>query len=120
MFKLSKLQAEYAQQADNIRHDVQTAFARLDASRRIVRLYVDKILPKAETNVASADFGYVAGTVNFLRLIEAQRELQELREKHQVAIADFHRRQAELERAVGAQIPAAAAPELVPEMQTDE
>jgi outer membrane protein TolC len=105
MFRVSKMQAEYAQQVDNIRHDVQTAFARVDASRKTVRLYADKILPAAESNVASANAGYVAGRVDFLRLIEAQRELLELQEKHQEAIAEFHRRQAELERAVGAPIP---------------
>lgn len=105
MFRVSKMQAEYAQQVDNIRHDVQTAFARVDASRKTVRLYADKILPAAESNVASANAGYVAGRVDFLRLIEAQRELLELQEKHQEATAEFHRRQAELERAVGAPIP---------------
>jgi outer membrane protein TolC len=108
MFRLNKQRAEYEQQVDNIRRDVQTAFARLDASRRTVHLYVDKILPAAQGNVASANAGYVAGNVDFLRLIEAQRELLELREKHQEAIADFHRRQAELERVVGAPIPFAA------------
>lgn len=105
MFKVSKMQAEYAQQVDNVRHEVQTAFARLDASRRNAHLYSGKILPTAEASVASANAGYVAGTVDFLRLIEAERELLELREKHQEAIAEFYRRQAELERAVGAPIP---------------
>lgn len=104
MFKLSRMQAEYAQQVDNIRQAVQTAFARLDASRRNVHLYSRKIIPTAEASVASADAGYVAGTVDFLRLIEAERELLGLREKRQEAIAEYHRRRAGLERAVGAPI----------------
>lgn len=101
MFRLNRMQAEYRQQVDSIRQDVETGLARLDGSRRTVALYTDRILPKARENVESANAGYVAGTVDFLRLIEAQRELIELQEKHQSAIADYHRRRAELERAVG-------------------
>ena len=108
MYRLSKLQAEYDQEVDNIRYDVQTAYVRLDASRRNVRLYAGKILPAAESNIASANAGYVAGNVDFLRVIEAQRELLELREKHQEAIAEFYRRRAELERVVGGPLPAAS------------
>jgi outer membrane protein TolC len=107
-YRLQKMQHEYNQAADNIRNDVQAAFARLDASRRQVQLYGDKIVPVAEQSVESANSGYVAGTVDFLRLIEAQRELLDLQEKQQEAIADFRRREAELERVVGAPIQGAA------------
>lgn len=103
-FRLSKLQAEYEQQVDNILHDVQAGLARLDGSRQKVALYTDRILPAARANVESANSGYVAGTVDFVRLIEAQRELIELQEKHQEAITECHRRRAELERVVGASI----------------
>ena len=57
---------------------------------------------------------------DLLRLVEAQRQTLALREKHQMAIADFHRRMAELERAVGGDvlsrkmIPAAPASETPP------
>lgn len=103
-FRLSKMQAEYDQQVDNILHDVEAGLARLDGSRQKVALYTDRILPAARANVESANSGYVAGAVDFLRLIEAQRELIELQEKHQEAIAEYHRRRAELERVIGAPI----------------
>jgi outer membrane protein TolC len=45
--------------------------------------------------------GYAGGKVDFLRLIEAQRELIELQEKQQEAVTEYFRRRAELERAVG-------------------
>ncbi|MSR56083.1 MAG: TolC family protein [Planctomycetaceae bacterium] len=102
MFRLNRMQAEYQQHVDSIRQDVEMGLARLDGSRRTVALYTDRILPKARENVESATSGYEATTLDFLRLIEAQRELIELQEKHQAAIADYHRRRAELERAVGA------------------
>jgi outer membrane protein, heavy metal efflux system len=98
---LRKLQAEYDQQLDNVRHDVEVALARLEAGRRNVRLYANQILPAARASLASAESGYTAGAVDFLRLIQAQRELIELEEKDQEAVAEFHRHRAELERAVG-------------------
>jgi outer membrane protein TolC len=100
-FRLRKMQAEYEQQIDSIRHDVEAGFARLDGSRKMALLYDQKILPAARKNVESANAGYAAGKVDFLRLIQAQRELIELQEKQQEAVAEYFRRRAELERAVG-------------------
>ena len=101
LWQVHKMQADYDQAADNIRSEVQSAHARVRGSRRTVRLYESKILPAAQDNVAAARAGYEAGTVDFLRLVEAQRQIIELREKHQMAITEYHRRSAELERAVG-------------------
>jgi outer membrane protein TolC len=114
MFRLSRMQAEYDQQVDNIRHDVEAGLARLEGSHQTVSLYESRILPAATANVESANAGYVAGTVDFLRLIEAQRELIELQEKHQIALADYQRRRAELERVVGAPLSDLAAPAVPP------
>ena len=101
MFRVSKLQAEYDQQADNIQNDVQAGCARVDASRQTVELYANRILPAARDNVSSAVSGYTAGKLDFLRLIEAQRELIELQNNQQAAIAEYHRRRAELDRVIG-------------------
>ena len=104
LWRVHKMQAEYTQAADNIRSDVQTAYARARGSRRTARLFETKILPAAQENVAAARAGYEAGTVDFLRLVEAQRQSLDLREKYQRVIADHHRRLAELERAVGGDV----------------
>ena len=79
--------------------------SRLRASRRMLDLYEQKLLPATEENVAAAKNGYTAGTVDFLRLVQAQREFIELSEKYQQAIVEFHRNRAELDRVVG--VPAA-------------
>lgn len=102
MFRVSKLNAEYQQQADNVRHDVETAYARLEASLRTAGLYATKIIPAAQQNVSAATSAYVADRLDFLRLIEAERELIELQDKQQEVITEYHRRRATLERAVGA------------------
>jgi outer membrane protein TolC len=104
MFRVNKMQAEYDAQVDSIRNEVQAAHARLEGSFETVRLYVETILPTAQANVESANAGYVATQVDFLRLVEAERQLIELQEKHQEAVAEYHRRRAELERVVGTPI----------------
>ena len=95
------MQAEYDQAADSIRGEVQSAFARVRGSRRKNEVFESKILPAANDNLRAAQSGDEAGTVDFLRLIEAQRQMLDLREKYQTAIAEYHRRAAELERVVG-------------------
>lgn len=100
-FQVQKLHAELDQATDNIRNEVQAAWARVQGGIQTVRIYDTKILVAANENLAAARAGYSAGTVDFLRLIEAQRATIDLKEKHQMAVADLHRRWAELERAVG-------------------
>ena len=104
LWRVHKMQAEYAQATDTIRSEVQSAHARVSGSQRKVRVFESKILPAAQDNLRAAESGYEAGTVDFLRLIEAQRQVLDLREKHQMAITDFHRRAAELSRAVGQEV----------------
>lgn len=100
-FRVNKLQAEYDREVDLVKNEVQGAYARLAAGRRTVQLYADRILPTAEDNVAAATSAYTAGTVDFLRLVQTQRELIELKENYQQALVDFQRNRAELDRVVG-------------------
>lgn len=102
IFRVNKMQAEYDSQVDGVRNEVQAGFARLEGGYKTARLYSDTILPAAEANVAAASAGYEAGKIDFLRLVEAERQLIGLQEKSQEAIAEYHRRRAELERAAGA------------------
>jgi outer membrane protein TolC len=104
MFRLHKLQAEYDAQVDGIRNEVQAAHARLERSLETVQLYVNTILPAAQLNVEAASAGYEAGNLDFLRLVEAERQFIELQEKHQEAVAEYHRNRAELDRVVGAEL----------------
>jgi outer membrane protein TolC len=105
LFRANQRRAEFEQQIASIRNDVQAAHARLVESRRVVELYRQTLLPVADQNVASARSGYVAAKVDFLRLIEAQRQLIMLQERSYEAQTDYHRRVAELERLVGGPLP---------------
>src|SRR5712691_3289142 len=106
--RVHKMQAEYNQARDTVWQDVAAAYARANGSRQTIRLFENKLLPTAEENVATAKSGYSSGTLDFLRVIEAQRQVIELREQQQMAIVEWHRRRAELERSVGASVTATA------------
>ncbi|MBI3464161.1 MAG: TolC family protein [Planctomycetes bacterium] len=114
MFRANQRRAEFEQQIDTIRNDVQAAYARVVESRRVTELYRQTLLPVAEQNVESARAGYVAARVDFLRLIEAERQLISLQEASYEAEADYHRRLAELERLVGGPLPQVPSNEEVP------
>jgi outer membrane protein TolC len=99
--RIAQRRAELARQTDQVNFQVQEAYARLQRSDRSVRLYQKTILPAAEKNVKSAESAYTTGKIPFLSLIEAQRNVVNLRDRYYEALADYFRRRAALERAVG-------------------
>jgi outer membrane protein TolC len=92
---------EYQNLLDSVRFEVQSAYDRAAQSREVVRLYEEKILPVSQRNIESAQANYTSGKLDFLRLLDAERQLYSQREIYYQAIAEYHRRLAELERAVG-------------------
>jgi outer membrane protein, heavy metal efflux system len=93
--------AEYQERLDQVRYEVQSAFERASQSGRVVQLYKERILPAAQRSLDSAQANYTSGKLDFLRLLDAERQLNTQREMYYQAIAEYHRRLAELERAVG-------------------
>jgi outer membrane protein, heavy metal efflux system len=99
---------EYQNLLDDVRYEVQSADVRAEQARQVVILYRESILPVSRRNVDSAQANYTSGKLDFLRLIDAQRQLNAQQEMYYRAIAEYHRRLAELDRAVGARIETAA------------
>lgn len=106
-FRLGQRKAEYQQRQLDIQYDVQAAYEAVQESKQAAELYSKKFLPFAEQNVDVARSNYDVGKTTFLSLAQAQRQLIEVRAKYQQTIADYHRRMAELERAVGGTMPPA-------------
>ena len=115
MFRISQRRAEYRQRVDDINREVQTAWEQLEAAKDLVQLYQRRIVPTARQNVESARAGYLSGRVDFLRLIEAERQLIFLLQEQEDLVAQYHILRAELERAVAAPLPSQNGPELGPE-----
>jgi outer membrane protein, heavy metal efflux system len=104
-FRLSQRRAEYRQRVDDINREVQTAYEQLSATQQLVELYERRTVPAATQNVESARAGYIAGRVDFLRLIEAERQLIGLLQEEQDLLASYHAQRAELERVIGGPVP---------------
>jgi outer membrane protein TolC len=100
--KIVQKQAELMSQVNQVQFQVQEAYAQLVESQRILALYNKEILPAAEKNVKAAQAAYVAGKIPFLSLIEAERNVVNLRDRYFEATADYFRRQANLERVIAA------------------
>ena len=99
--RLQQRRAEYQARLDQVRFDVQSAAIRAGQAQQAVGLYRDRILPATERNLQSAQVNYTAGKIDFLRLVDAQRQITLQRDMYYQALAEYHRRVAELERAVG-------------------
>ena len=68
-------------------------------------VYEERLLPIAKQSIESARASYMAGRMDFLRLIELQRQLLALKEEYYAALAEYHQRPATLDRVVGAPLP---------------
>lgn len=108
--KITQRHAEYASRVNQVQFQVQEAYEQLLESERVLALYEKTILPAARENVKAAQSAYVTGKTPFLSLIEAQRNLVNLRDRNYEATADYFRRFATLERVIGAPITAAGDP----------
>jgi outer membrane protein TolC len=100
--KLQSRRAEFERLVDDLANEIYAAHARLVESQRNSLLYDQTIVPAAEKNVDSARAGYASGNVDFLRLIDARRQLIALHEQQIEALSNYHRSAAELSRTVGA------------------
>jgi len=63
------------------------------------------LVPKAEELLGASETAYMAETIDFLSLIDAQRTLLEYQLLYERSVTDNQQRLAELEMLVGAQLP---------------
>lgn len=99
-------QAALESQINEITFEVEQAYQRLVESRQSLLVYQERLLPTARQSVDSARASYDAGSLDFLRLVSSQRESLSIQEAYFQAMAEYHKRLAELDRAVGTPPPA--------------
>ena len=102
--KVAQKQAELSSRVNQVQFQVQEAYEQVIESEQILALYEKTLLPAARDNVKAAQAAYTTGKTPFLSLIEAQRSLIQLRDRNYLTSADYHRRLASLERAIGGPI----------------
>jgi len=76
-----------------------------DDSNRKIKLYGDILMPKAEELLGASETAYMAETIDFLSLIDAQRTLLQYQLLYERSITDNQQKLAELEMLAGAQLP---------------
>lgn len=83
----------------------QRALYEFENSGRQVKLYEGALIPRAQELIGASEAAYLAGTVDFLNLINAQQTLLQFRLERERSWADQQQRLAELEMLAGADLP---------------
>jgi outer membrane protein TolC len=76
----------------------------IEESQRKINLNGDILIPKAEQLVNASETAYMAGTVDFLSLIDSQRMLLQYNLDYQRVITDNQQKLAEMEMLVGTEL----------------
>jgi len=92
---------------DAIRRDVEQAFVRARMALVLHDLFAGSHVPHAEQALRVTEAAYVAGTDDLTSLLETVRNVERVHLEHVGASADFEKAYADLERAVGSDLPRA-------------
>jgi cobalt-zinc-cadmium efflux system outer membrane protein len=99
--RIAQQEAALEAQINEISFEVEQAYQRVVESRQTLEIFQQRILPRSRHSVEAARASYIAGRLDFLRLIESQRQLLSLEDRFYQATAEYHQRLAELQRLVG-------------------
>jgi cobalt-zinc-cadmium efflux system outer membrane protein len=103
-------EADRRRTTDGIRRDVQQAYLRAKTALVQHDLFAGTHLPHAEQALHVTEAAYVTGESDLTTLLETVRNIERVHLEHVMAAADFEKAYADLERAVGAELPRPAAP----------
>lgn len=103
--KAQQQRKDYETLLDSVARQVQDALIVAGIADEQVHFYRDQSLPQAKENVESAQRTYRAGEKDIIVLIDAQKSLIVQRQAYVEVWRDYAIAMAELERAVGGQLP---------------
>lgn len=101
--RVAREQALLQSQVNELNFEVEQAYRQVEESQKTLNVYELNILPTARHSIDAARASYLAGRLDFLRLVESQRQLLTLQERYYEAVTDYMQRQAELARLTGSQ-----------------
>ncbi len=84
---------------------IEKAIYEFENSARQVGLYDEALVPRAQELIAASEAAYLAGSIDFLNLINAQQQLLQFRLERERFWADQQQKLAELEMLAGAGSP---------------
>ncbi len=103
--RIARQEAAYLAVRNMTLFEVKDAVARLEAAQKTVNLYSRGLIPQSEQSFKAAIAAYETAKIDFLSLLEAQRALRDTKLGYYKAVADLEQRSAELERAIGRELP---------------
>ncbi|HOW35633.1 MAG TPA: TolC family protein [Candidatus Omnitrophota bacterium] len=101
---LAMVKAEYKGKENSVLFELNDAYARAVANKKLVELYETAFIPQARESVSVAFKGYEAEKTDFLTVLDSQRMLINFKLDHYKAILDLRIALADLERTVGIDI----------------
>lgn len=99
--RLAGARADLAAAEDHVRAEVRNAAIALEESHHLLAIIASRLLPAARDQVQAARSAYETGRGSFQGVIDAERSLRDVEIGREQAVADLHRRQADLDRALG-------------------
>ena len=108
--QLRQAHRQLAAREGEIRSDVRSGIARLQAARQTAQLYRDELLPVRERIVAETQKHYNYMLLGAFQLLQAKREEVEAAREYLEAVTAYWIAFAELERAVGGRLPLSEPP----------
>ncbi len=98
-------EADRRRTVDDVRRDVEQAYAHARTALVQHDLFGGTHVPHAEQALRVTEAAYVAGETDLGAMLETVRNVERVHLEHVMATADFEKAYADLERAVGAEIP---------------
>ena len=97
----AQYEADAARMSDMARTQVVVALKQLEESVHVLHLHEQRLLPVARDEVDAARAAFTASQAPFSAVVDAEKNLRSVELDEQVARADYDRRRAELDRALG-------------------
>ncbi|MEO6601450.1 MAG: TolC family protein, partial [Polyangiaceae bacterium] len=97
----AQFESQAVRMSDAARTRVFVALKQLEESKHIIQLFQQRLMPLARDQVDAARAGFVASQNPFTALVDAEKNSRSVELDYQRARADYDRRWAELEHALG-------------------
>ena len=94
-------ESESARLTDKAKTEVAVAAKRLEEASHVLHLYEGRLLPVARDQIDAARAGFITSRNDFVAVVGAEKNLRSVELEYEMMRADFDRRRAELDRALG-------------------
>ncbi len=109
----AQYEADAASMSDAARTQVVVAGKQLEEAEHVLQIFARRLLPVARDEVDAARAAFTASQAPFVSVVDAEKNLRGVELDQQMALANYDRRLAELDRALG-RIPGLAGDEVTP------